>query len=300
MLEPHETPSPLKRQPSGKMFLLTEKTKKMGYCDIPKSASSTLRSTSCIMNSIDAVTESKQPECYHRLYKDHSLLATNTKELSQLNNLNIFKFMFVRHPFERLASAYNDKFVAHTKNYTYKSRADGTKVTVEEAYITHIRDYQKKFMNMASVDTCLDESSLEFKFSCFVEYVLDSTRNEEKMANVFGQYMVIHWWPYTEMCRVCKIHYDFIGHIEDFQSDIQMLLAKFPDNKALKELYKRKKKMNCTSNCDEKKNDVYLKYFRQLSKRVILRLYHMYKNDFELGGYDFPEKYIAAGIDDKK
>ena len=49
----------------------------------------------------------------------------------------------------------------------------------------------------------------------------------------------------------------------------------------------------------KKKNDVYLKYFRQLSKRVILRLYHMFKNDFELGGYDFPDKYIAVGIDDE-
>ena len=249
------------------------------------------------MNSIDPKMASKQTTCHHKLHKNYSLRATNTEELSQLNNLNIVKFMFVRHPFERLASAYNDKFVIH-KNIPYESRADGTTVTVEEAYISYIRDYQRKYMNMTSVDTCLDESSLEFKFSCFVEYVLDSTRTEEKMTDVFGQTKDIHWWPYTEMCRVCQIHYDFIGHIEDFQGDIQMLLAKFPDNKAFMELYKRKKKMNCTSNCEVTKNDEYLKYFRQLTKKVILRLYYMYKNDFELGGYGFPDKYIAAGIDD--
>ena len=193
------------------------------------------------MNSIDPAIASKQTTCHHILYKNHSLRATNTDEVSQLNNLNIVKFMFVRHPFERLASAYNDKFVIY-KDTPYESKPDGTKVTVEEAYISYIRDYQEKYMNMTSVDTCLDDSSNEFKFSCFVEYVLDSTRNEEKMTDVFGQNKDIHWWPYTEMCRVCKIHYDFIGHIEDFQGDIQMLLAKFPDNPALKELSERKKK----------------------------------------------------------
>ena len=251
------------------------------------------------MNSIDPKMASKQTACHHNLHKNYSLRATNTEELSQLNNLNIVKFMFVRHPFERLASAYNDKFVIH-KNIPYESRADGTTVTVEEAYISYIRDYQKKYMNMTSVDTCLDDSSLEFKFSCFVEYVMDSTRNEEKMTSVNGQNKDIHWWPYSEMCRVCKISYDFIGHMEDLQGDIQMLLAKFPDNKALMELYERKKKINCTSNCEESRNDEYLKYFRQLTKSTIYRLYKTFKNDFELGGYDFPDKYIAVGIDDKR
>ena len=179
---------------------------------------------------------SKQTTCHHKLHKNYSLRATNTEELSQLNNLNIVKFMFVRHPFERLASAYNDKFVIH-KNIPYESRADGTTVTVEEAYISYIRDYQRKYMNMTYVDTCLDESSLEFKFSCFVEYVLDSTRTEEKMTDVFGQTKDIHWWPYTEMCRFCKYHYDINCHNENFQGEIQLLLARFHDNKALMELY---------------------------------------------------------------
>ena len=280
------------------MYLLAEKTKTMAYCDIPKSASSTLRNTFCIMNSIDPGIASKRFACHNLLYKNHSLLATNTEELSQLNNLNIVKFMFVRHPFERLASAYNDKFVIH-KNEPSEN-LPGTEVTTGEAFVGYIRDYQKKYMNMTSVNTCLDDSSLELKFSCFVEYVIDSTRDEEKMTDVSGQNYDIHWWPYTEMCRVCKISYDFIGHIEDLQGDIQMLLAKFPDNKALMELYERKKKINCTSNCEEARNDEYLKYFRQLTKSTILRLYNTFKNDFELGGYDFPDKYIAVGIDDKR
>ena len=197
--------------------------------------------------------------------------------------------MFVRHPFERLASAYNDKFVIH-KNEPYQP---GTEVTTGEAFVSYIRDYQKKYMNMTSNDTCLNETSFHFKFSCFVDYVLDSTTDEEKMIG-----KDIHWWPYTELCRVCEIHYDLIGHVEDFQGDLHLLLTKFPYNKALSELYNRKKKINCTSNCEETKNDAYLKYFHQLTKTTILRLYHRYKRDFELGGYYFPVKYIAAGIGD--
>ena len=303
MLESNERPASLKKLPSDALHLFTDRTNTMAYCDIPKSASSTFRHTFCM----------SQKRCRRLFIQNNLTPFTNIEELNQVNKLNIVKFMFVRHPFERLASAYNDKFVKNkniplfipfdqreskNKNIPYESKVDGTKVTVQEAYISYIRSYQKRYMNITSTDTCLDDSSLNFKFYCFVEYVLDSTRDEEKMADVFGQRKDCHWWPYTEMCRVCKIRYDFVGHIEDFQDDVQLLLAKFPDNKDLLELYKRKTKMNCTSNCEKTKNDVYLKYFSQLRKTTILRLYQRYKHDFELGGYDFPDKYIAAGMAD--
>ena len=86
--------------------------------------------------------------------------------------------------------------------------------------------------------------------------------------------------------------------MEGFQDDLQLLLDKFPDNNALIELYEQKKKINCRTNCKGTEKDVYLKYFHQLTKATILRLYHRYKNDFELGGYEFPSKYIAVGMED--
>ena len=274
-----------------RFLLLTEPTRKMAYCDVPKSASQTWRDTFCRMN---AIKWNNRHDCHNVLYSKHSLRSTRRVELAQLNDLNIVKFMFVRHPLERLASAYNEKFVT-PMDKSCVIREKDTDVPKYDAYINHMRHYQTRHMNMNSSNACLADCSNEFKFSCFVEYVLVATENGETLPNLGKD---IHWWPYTEICSVCKIHYDFIGHVEDFQDDLQLLLDKFPDNAALMELYEQKKKIHCQTNCNGTDKDAYLKYFHQLTKATILRLYQRYKNDFELGGYEFPSKYIAVGMED--
>ena len=257
----------------GAMALLTDSVRTMGFCEVPKSASSTLKYTFYQMNSINRADLARRKGGIHEWFNHlkHSLRARNLRELARLNHSDIYKFVFVRHPFERLASAYNDKFVK-TKNWdTYIEKLK-------------IQNYQKMYMNMKSNDPCLAKPSVQFTFSCFIDYVLAEAKN-------------IHWWPYTELCRVCYVQYDLVGHVEDFLDDFQILLEKFPKNKALMYPYKQKKKNNCTDNCKETKKDAYLKYFHQLTKTTILRLYRMYKNDFEFGGYDFPSEHIEAGID---
>ena len=259
------------------MGLLTDATRTMAFCEVPKSGSSTLKYTFYQMNSInraDFARRKNRKKGVHELfnYSKYSLRARNIDELARVNNTNIFKFMFVRHPFERLASAYNDKFVKSRVWDTYSKKLE-------------IKNYQEMYMGMKSNDPCLAKPSVQFTFSCFVDYVLAEVKN-------------IHWWPYTELCRVCYVQYDLIGHLEDFRDDFQILLNTFHNNNALKEISKEKTKRNCTVNCKETKKSVYLKYFNQIAKTTILRLYQKYKNDFELGGYDFPSKYIAAGKDD--
>ena len=259
------------------MGVLTDAARTMVFCEVPKSGSSTLKYTFYQMNSInraDFARRKNRKKGVHELfnYSKYSLRARNIDELARVNNTNIFKFMFVRHPFERLASAYNDKFVKSRVWDTYSKKLE-------------IKNYQEMYMGIKSKDPCLAKPSVQFTFSCFVDYVLAEVKN-------------IHWWPYTELCRVCCVQYDLIGHLEDFRDDFQILLNTFHNNNALKEISKEKTKRNCTGNCKETKKSVYLKYFNQIAKTTILRLYKKYKNDFELGGYDFPIKYIAAGTDD--
>ena len=251
---------------NGAMFLLTDTTRTMAYCQVPKSGSSTLK---YIFYHNTSIAERKT---IHELFPRYSIRARNIDRLGRLNNLDIFKFMFVRHPFERLASAYNFFFV----------KSKYREATIKKL---NVKSNQEIYMNMTSNDPCLANSSLQFTFSCFVDYVLAEVKN-------------IHWWPYTELCRVCYVQYDLIGYIEDFEDSFQMLLKKFPHNKSLTDPSKQKKKINCSDNCKENKKDTYLKYFHQLTRTTILRLYHKYKNDFEFGDYDLPCKYIAAGIND--
>ena len=273
----------------GKMHLLTEPTRVMAYCPVPKAASTTWRTTFANMNSIEDVDIRHRTQ---KLYsKKNSFRAKTLGDLAQLNSLNIVKFMFVRHPFERLASAYNDKFIIY-RNITRKFM--GKDVQIGEMYLNNIRSNQESYMNMTSDNPCFANTSLEFTFSCFIEYVLDSANNEKLLSHAYNR-IQIHWWPYTEICRVCDVQYDLIGHVENFQEDLQILLTKFHKNKFLIELYKNKTKSRCTANCEETTNESYLKYFQQLTKGTIMRLYRRYKNDFEFGGYEFPMKYIASG-----
>ena len=98
--------------------------------------------------------------------------------------------MFVRHPLERLASAYKDKFVDQ-ENKNCVLRGKDTDEPVYDAYINHMRHYQKKYMNMNSGDACLANCVDEFKFSCFVEYVLVATENEETLKNFIKRYPLV-------------------------------------------------------------------------------------------------------------
>ena len=56
-------------------------------------------------------------------------------------------------------------------------------------------------------------------------------------------------------------------------------------------------RLACKSNC--KGNNLgsrYLYYYKQLKKETIEKLYLVYKNDFQFGGYDYPHEYIETGI----
>jgi len=135
--------------------------------------------------------------------------------------------MFVRHPFERLVSAYNSKL---ERPKTRKASKNERKILIMQ-----IRKYQEMYMNMSSNDPCLATTSSQFPFSCFVDYVLEEAKNT-------------YWWPYTELCRVCHVQYDLIGHVEDFYDDFQILLEKFSANKVLMEISKQKKNVIVKTN----------------------------------------------------
>ena len=138
-------------------------------------------------------------------------------------------FTFVRHPFERLVSCYNDKMI----------RFD-----------------------------------LPRSFSGFVaRRVLNETFNR-------GQ---DHWMPFVESCNHCDVPYNVIGRAETFDEDVKYIILK----NNLDKLLNSKATMN--SHIHQSKHDTKtetIKYFAQLNKTQIQRLYKKYRMDFELFGYD--------------
>ena len=93
-------------------------------------------------------------------------------------------FTIVRHPFERLVSAYRDKFEL-AKKYAY----------IYSHYTPRIGGHGRP------------------TFSQFVDYLL---REEVKEYND-------HWVPYWLHCHVCEMEYDVIGKMETLEEDMNFI-----------------------------------------------------------------------------
>ena len=172
-----------------------------------------------------------------------------------------FKFTFVREPFERILSAYKDKFV-HLRWADHKIRE------------VHGREILKNFRPNAS------ESALEklddITFREFIQYLV--TKGSNKSTPV----MDWHWDNYVNICGMCAVNYDFIGHYETFDQD----LAEFKEAAGLSPEVAKRFNM-CASNKSDTAFSL-LSYYSQIPIEWIDILGRLFKANFEMFNYDFP------------
>ena len=260
------------------MMLSTEPTKQIAFCHVPKASSSTWMKAFGSMNHIKI----RAGETDHKIVTSPniSIHATTYYDMKLLNELPQFKFIFVRHPFERLGSFFHMFY--YQIFYPNKIQKEWKEHLIKHQQI--LVDYEIRHMNKLGKDT-----KNETLFQRFADIVI----HQVSTSNTISQ---THFWPYTELCRACLVSYDFIGNVETFDDDIQKIADRFPKNQVLQEM-RNSKRLNCRSNCGA--NDFSSKYegdYKQLKQETIVRLYEIYKNDFEFGGYDYPHTYIDYGI----
>ena len=164
-----------------------------------------------------------------------------------LRKNNMLSFSFVRHPFERLVSAYKDKVLSNNGLF-----------------------FKNKLGNTAALRWYQNNKS----FPAFVDLVLNGYKGKSVRNG--------HWDPITPHCRYCDIEYDVIGRVETFKEDVKYIVIKsnlqnvLPLEKSAVAM-NSKKTLSTYSTHD---------YFSQLSKEEIENLYKFYQLDFELFGYD--------------
>nr|XP_006815822.1 PREDICTED: carbohydrate sulfotransferase 8-like [Saccoglossus kowalevskii] len=171
---------------------------------------------------------------------------------------NYTSFLFVRHPFQRLLSAYRNKFeIPDNKAFVRTGRKI---ISLYRSYAT-----TKKYGNTLNP---------RVKFPEFVRFLLNS---ENKSS------FNVHWDFQHKLCAVCDHSYDFIGHFENiveesnyFLHSIGVTNVSFPNFST-----------HATNSSDE---NIYLKYFSQIPPDDIIKLYELYKMDFKLFGYPFPQE----------
>lgn len=168
--------------------------------------------------------------------------------------------MVVRHPFERILSAYRDKLENSTAG-----REHGT--------VHFYEKYGKKIVAKYRPSSKANTYSLiEPTFEEFVQYLIDTD---------LSLYADDHWIPYYLFCTPCLINYDVIVHFETIEQDVQLLLnlldetwSRPPESKHVTSLPLGKSRKQLTQS-----------YYSRLSRETQLALFEKYRIDFELFGY---------------
>ena len=262
-------------------LITTDKTHQLGYCHVQKVASSSWMLAFAEMNHLDTnVIDDliKNMALHGTLMTNFSIPVRNLKDIEDINNSNLYKFIFIRHPFERLVSAFHDKF-------EYSKQGAMMLPFLKHQVIKYMLRSLNKQKSPKSSSLSFDNN---ISFENFIDFVL-----EEATFSVISEQSK-HWWPYSDVCKMCKIKYDFIGNLETFKEDVSCMLKNFKNYPLLQKMEDRvKKKINAGS---KHTTAMTMEYFSKLSKETIQMLYELYKVDFILGNYKFPQEYIDIGI----
>ena len=106
---------------------------------------------------------------------------------------NYVKFMFVRHPFERLVSSYRAKFLTPTKFRDWYGRRI-------------IRQYRDN----PSYESL--QNGTDVRFEEFIKFIIDE-------VTIHKSVLTANWRPYHKLCYPCHIKWDYIGKLETLYQD---------------------------------------------------------------------------------
>lgn len=234
---------------------------KVLFCYIPKVACTNLKRVFLLltgkMNATDPMA--LKAADVHLTYDKYLTYLDSFPEDEARRKLSDYKkIIMVREPFERLLSAYRNKF---TEKSPYFHKRFGRKI---------IRKYRK---NALQTDI---EKGNNVKFPEFVNYITDPVTMETEGLNE-------HWDLYSSLCQPCLINYDFIGKYETLDDDIEYFMhdlgidsfIKFPKRSAA---YKKKRT-----------KDTFDQFFSNISATNLAKLWKIYRQDYKLFSYSYPD-----------
>jgi len=230
------------------------------YCYVPKVACTNWKRIMLILTNQSLQSPLDIPANDSHRQKVFRTLDTYTPEEVDLKLRSYLKFLFVRHPFERVLSAYRNKF---QQNYsTYFQQRFGRQII-------------KRFRTNPSAESL--EKGNDVTFKEFVQYLT----NEETQKETLNE----HWRSVFQLCHPCRINYDIVGKYETLQSDAQHVLESAEVDQLVAFPV-----LNKTSNTADLIKD----YFANISRHQTFRLFQLYSLDFKMFDYHYHlfDKYL--------
>ncbi len=229
-----------------RMFFVNEEHKVI-YCAIPKTSTTTIRELLKRMNGFD-------PRTGKQKFAKELILFTEEEQNYMLNNF--YKFTVVREPFERLVSAFRDKFVGVNRDYAV---------------------YAKKIMEKYRYNDTktLELGAEDVSFTEYVRHLNDIPPLD------------VHFMLYKDLCWPCNVKYDFIGSTDTLERDVTHIMRQIHADETKyhvtqKSGYLTKTKLETA------------RLFKEVPKNYFDQLLALRKTDFELFGYPLPDYETLA------
>lgn len=162
------------------------------------------------------------------------------------------KFLIVRHPLERLLSAYRDK-LEHMRGREYYYRRFGRRITLK---------YRQPGDNA---------TRLEPTFAEFLRFIAKEKHFDE------------HWAPYYRTCGPCGLRYDYILKLETLDRDQNFLIQ---DAGLSDYLYEVRLPGNVNPH-GATTREMLNEYVAGIPRSLLDEIYEIYENDFKLFNYSF-------------
>ncbi|XP_027225604.2 carbohydrate sulfotransferase 11 [Penaeus vannamei] len=194
------------------------------------------------------------------------------------------KLMIVRHPLERLLSAYRDKMLRIRR--------------AKDPFRLMQLDIAKRYPDPnpqppAPLTSSSGKKEIHPTFTQFLLRVQDDLR---RLWRKKGKSQVnLHWRPFWLVCSPCEFHYDVIAHVETMDEDNEYIIHKLGLQSILVNARTHASNFDAYNDTSEASKD----YFRQVPYSLLKDIVRLYQPDFTLFGYS-PDAYLKLAWRDDR
>jgi len=243
--------------------MIVDDTLQLIYCYIPKVGCSNWRRVMHVLAG-----KYKRVEDIKILkYFDFKFLSDYKPKEIDYRLKNYFKFMFVRHPLNRLFSAWDDKF---RNDMPSMHKVFG---------ILILKKYRK---NQPAYPRGNDVTLVEY-----FKYLVDTPNTK----------LNEHWVPSFELCQPCHVDYNYVGKFEDMENEAATLLKLLGLSENV--TYPTPHPFVIARQMSD---DAKIKEWHKVSPKLFQEVLKKYALDFSLFGYSIPqniEEYIKESVQQK-
>ncbi|ROT71889.1 Carbohydrate sulfotransferase 11 [Penaeus vannamei] len=267
------------------LFLVHDRRNSLTYCPIYKAAST---SWSILLLQMAGVTKSEE-ENLQVLLEEVFPRKLRTTEYKRTRNTT--KFVVVRHPLDRLASTYRDKYQNASKPWYY---------------INYGQEMVRMFRSFPERLTKAEVLGLQYQVAAKIQAGHPVTLSGNPFTNPLGptfrEFVLFvvaskhadpHWMEFHRQCAVCNFDYDFIIKFENLRGESEQFLDYL--NRGSDFILQRRNSRRKPSGSSA---DPGCSLFSQISARLIRRLVAKYEKDFKLFEYS-PDEYYKCASDYK-